>query len=371
MRHDPHWQKQREHWMKHRPPHWQRKRRRLFVRFAMVFGLMAGLLFGGLAVLALLFTRAAGGTGETAIFVWIAGCGLALALPLLALGIASRAFRGIAAPLADVMAAADAVAEGDLTVRVPENGRRNQFGQLAHSFNRMTAELERADQRRRNMTADIAHELRTPLHIIRGNLEGILDGVYDPTPDHVEATLEETRTLSRLVDDLHTLSQAEAGQLPLHLEAVDVTELLADVYTSFSGQAEVKDIALIVDFDGKPADLTVTGDAVRLNQVLTNLVSNALRHTPSGGQIQLAAARQNENVCISVRDNGAGIPAADLPYIFDRFWRGDLARTHVDGAHTGLGLAIARQLVEAHQGSINVTSEPGEGACFTILLPAR
>ena len=280
------------------------------------------------------------------------------------------AFRGIARPLSNVMSAADRVAEGDLSVRLNENGRRNQFAQLARSFNHMTAELQLADQQRRNLTADVAHELRTPLHIIQGNLEGILDGVYAPDPDHIEATLEETRTLARLVNDLHTLSQAEAGQLPLTLEAVDVTDLLADIQTSFSGQAEAKNISLTVGFDGKPVTLMVQGDAGRLDQVLSNLVMNAIRHTPAGGEIALYAERENGFVCLSVRDTGEGIAPEDLPYIFNRFWRGDKSRTHADGVGGGLGLAIAKQLVEAHHGTIDVISTPDQGTTFTISLPA-
>ncbi|MBX3056989.1 MAG: hypothetical protein KF770_11000 [Anaerolineae bacterium] len=164
----------------------------------------------------------------------------------------------------------------------------------------MTAALEQADEQRRNLTADVAHELRTPLHIIQGNLEGILDGIYEPTPAHIQATLEETHLLARLVDDLHTLAQAEAGQLSLHLAPVDVTELLADVQTSFSGQAEAKGVKLTVSFEGKPAELTLNGDAGRLDQVLGNLVSNALRHTPPGGCVTLHAARLDGMVQIQV-----------------------------------------------------------------------
>jgi two-component system OmpR family sensor kinase/two-component system sensor histidine kinase BaeS len=181
-----------------------------------------------------------------------------LALPLLAVGLAVRAFRGIARPLADVMAATDAVAEGDLSVRVPVHGR-GEFDRLAESFNRMIEELERADQQRRNLTADVAHELRTPLHIIQGNLEGILDDVYEPTEEHIGATLDETRLLARLVDDLRTLSLAESGQLPLVWEPVDVIELLADVGTSFSGQAEAAGIDLRVEASGDPSTMTVIG----------------------------------------------------------------------------------------------------------------
>jgi signal transduction histidine kinase len=358
-------------WRAHDSQQWRQPSCGLFLRFLFVFGLVAALILGGMAILALLFTRAAGGADEIAPLVWIASCGLALALPVLAITIAGRAYRNIATPLAEVMAAADAVAEGDLTVRVDEAGAGpgNQFAKLARSFNRMTGELQRSDQMRRNLTADVAHELRTPLHIIQGNLEGVLDGVYEPDEMHIEATLEETRMLARLVDDLHTLSQAEAGQLSLHWERVDVTDLLADVETSFSGQAAVKGIDLAVHYVGDPADLMVSGDVDRLDQVLSNLVVNALRYTPRGGEVILRADRVGEDVQIVVADTGQGITAEDLPHVFERFWRGDESRTHVDGAGAGLGLAITKQLIEAQGGRIDVTSKAGEGTRFLITLP--
>ena len=304
-----------------------------------------------------------------AVMLWFGGCGLALALPMLAAAVAFRVFRGVATPMADVMAAADAVAEGNLGVRVevPEYGP-HEFRRLAESFNRMVDELQRADQQRRNLTADVAHELRTPLHIIQGNLEGVLDDVYESDAEHITATLEETRLLARLVEDLQTLSLAEAGQLALEREPVDVAELLADVHTSFSGQAEAAGLDLRVEASG---DLpTIIGDANRLDQVLGNLVANAVRHTPSGGAITLQAEPIEGGVRIAVDDTGEGIPAEDLPHIFDRFWRGNRSRSRGGGAGSGLGLAIARQLVQAHGGTICVESETGQGTTFTIELPA-
>jgi signal transduction histidine kinase len=368
------------YWHHHRDfRHWRkdmrRKRGGLFIRFIMAFGFIVLLIIGGLSALTFVISRVFGGDGQTAVMVLLGGCGLALAFPLLAGLLARRTFRDIATPLADVMAAADAVAEGDLSVRVEVPGHSSgEFERLAKSFNRMVEELERSDQQRRNLTADVAHELRTPLHIIQGNLEGVLDDVYEPTDEHIQATLEETQQLSRLVEDLRTLSLAEAGQLPLVWEPVDVSELLADARTSFSGQAEAADLALRVEAD---SDLpTIRGDVGRLDQVLGNLIANAIRHTPPGRSITLeaeaiaSASARSDGVRIRVRDTGEGIPADDLPYIFDRFWKGDRSRTRAGGAGSGLGLAIARQLVQVHGGTICVESKVGQGTTFTIELPA-
>lgn len=346
-------------------PGWRAKRRRFFWGFLGFLAAMLLLIVGSMAAAAFLVTRLAGGGGSAAFLVWIVGLGLAFGLPLLALALGARVFRSYAIPLADLMEAAETVAAGNLAVQVRPRGSPD-FQRLASSFNRMTAELARTEQQRRNLTADVAHELRTPLHIIQGNLEGILDGVYAPTPEHIEATLQETRVLARLVDDLRTLSLVEAGELPLVREAVDVDDLLADVVTSFSAQAESDGIDLQ---QTAPSGLTVMGDAGRLDQVLSNLVANALRYTPRGGRVSLRAAPAPEGIHVTVSDSGAGIPAEDLPFIFDRFWRGDRARTSGAGAGSGLGLAIASQLVKAHGGDLSVASSLGQGTTFTLVLP--
>jgi signal transduction histidine kinase len=229
----------------------------------------------------------------------------------------------------------------------------------------MLGELERAEQQRRNLTADIAHELRTPLHIIQGNLEGILDGVYEPTLENIKDTLDETKLLSRLVNDLQTLSLAEAGQLPLHPTRFLLSDLFQDVASSFSAQAA----SLGIDLETMNVDpsLEITADYDRLNQVLSNLIANAFQHTPQGGRISLAAESGPGGVRIEVRDTGSGISPEDLPFVFDRFWRGDKSRT--GRANSGLGLAIVKQLIQSHSGTIEVQSRPSEGTTFIIELP--
>lgn len=348
----------REHRWQHRRPGW------LFARFAGVFGLMALLVLGGLGLLIFLVVRLAGGDPHTAARLWLGTCALLLFVPGMLWMLGRRVFRSIARPLGNLLDAADRVAAGDLSARVPE--QKGEFGQLTRSFNHMVEELALADRRRRNLTADVAHELRTPLQIIQGNLEGVLDGVYAPTPEHIEATLGETRVLARLVEDLRVLSQAEAGQLPMQWETVDVGELLEDVVTSFSGPAQVAGVTLRCTTVGD-GRLAVRGDYGRLEQVLGNLTANALRHTPAGGSVVLAAEAAAGRVRISVTDTGEGIAAEDLPFVFDRFWRGDRARTHSSGG-SGLGLAIARQLVQLHGGDITVESTLGSGTRFTIEL---
>jgi signal transduction histidine kinase len=299
------------------------------------------------------------------LFVGLAICGIAL---VASLGLS----RVISRPLTDLTTATRAVAAGDLGVRVPTH-YPGEMGALAVAFNQMTDGLSRADELRRNLTADVAHELRTPLSVIRGKLEGVLDGVYPATAEHLEPILDETRLLSHLVEDLHLMALAEAGQLALEKRPLDVGDLLRDAQVNFSPQAADRGVTLALDLPAESPQ--VLADWRRVSQVLSNLLTNALRHTPEGGRVTLSAkplplfaGEGRAGVEVSVTDTGSGIAPEDLPYIFERFWRGEKSRSRAGGG-SGLGLAIARQIVELHGGTIGVESAPGQGARFRFTLP--
>ncbi len=331
-----------------------------------IFIVIAIFLFfgGGAAILYLIFSEYSGIRN-----IWLLLCGAPFVLVGLAIFIVIRLYTRFGQPLEQLFNAINAVEEGDLSVRVPETNS-DMFSNLIRRFNKMVGELERAERQRRNLTADIAHELRTPLHIIQGNLEGIVDGVYEPTPEHINNTLDETRLLSRLVNDLQTLSLAETGQLPLHPSHFLLADLITDLTSSFSSQAVSQSVQL--DATVEDPSLEITADYDRLNQVLSNLISNALRYTPQGGRVTIETGsnvREERSVRIEVKDTGAGIPAEELPFIFDRFWRGDKSRTRGSLVSTGLGLSIAKQLIHAHDGTIEVQSVLGLGTNFIIELP--
>lgn len=371
--------------MKHNFPPWKHHRRKfgshkwrkhmhdrrfrrgyMFFWLAFVFGFMMLLVIGAITVISTFIGLILGGRNPSLGVVSVVCC-LSFLFPMVGWLVAARAFRSVAQPLSDLIDAAQAVAEGNLSVRVPETAPGN-FGELSQTFNRMIAEIERIDEQRRNLTADVAHELRTPLHIIQGNLEGILDGVYDPTPDHINSILDDTRLLSRLIEDLRTLAMAESGQLPLECESVSVQDLLTDALTSFSGHADTHKICLEIAEDNNGKNLTIHADLRRLNQILGNLIMNAIRHTPPNGKITLAAYPTQQGVQLKITDTGHGISPEDLPHIFDRFWRGDKSRTHKEGVGGGLGLAITQQLVQLHGGTITVSSELEAGTTFTLNL---
>lgn len=351
----------RAYWRVWHARHHAQRRRFLFLRLLAVFGLLTVALLGGLFIFGslLVFVR------QIPFYIWLLILGLGIGLSFLAWNMAARAFRDFANPLTDLIEAAEAVAKGDLTVRVAER-LPGDLGRLNQTFNRMLTELERADQQRRNLSADVAHELRTPIHILQGNIEGLLDGVYEPTAEHLNLLLDETRWLGRLVEDLRLLSLAEAGQLSLYKEPVAIADLLASVRQNFKGLAQSANLDWQVYSEN---NAVVAGDAGRLEQALGNLALNAIQHTPAGGKIRLWAEQDRDEVLLYVQDSGQGIAPEKLPYVFDRFWRGDAARTRSTGTGSGLGLAITRQLIESHGGTISVYSQPGEGTTFTIKLP--
>ena len=260
------------------------------------------------------------------------------------------------------MEAADRVAAGDHDVQVPERGPR-RFRRLARSFNAMTERLRASERERRNLIADVAHELRTPLTVIQGQTEGLLDGLYPADREHLEPLLEETRVMSRLLNDLLTLSTAEAGALQLHREPVQPQTLMHEALEAFEGPAAL--VGVTLDSDVSSALPTLDADPVRIGEVLANLLSNALRHTPSGGRISVSAEPADGAVEFVVTDTGSGITLDALPNVFDRFVKA------VDSSGAGLGLAIAKSLVQAHGGMISAESPPGEGTAMSFLLPAE
>ncbi|TAH51758.1 MAG: HAMP domain-containing histidine kinase [Chloroflexota bacterium] len=273
--------------------------------------------------------------------------------------------RTITRPVQDLTNAAQRMAKGELgqTVRVQSS---DEVGDLANAFNQMSADLQHADQVRRQMTADIAHELRNPLTVIGGYLDAMRTGDLQPTPKRLDAVYDEIQHLEGIVEDLRTLSLAEAGALVLNRQEVSPRELLQSVRSRFAPQAAQKNIALTVEADAGLPKLNV--DDTRLTQVLDNLVSNALHHTPEGGAVTLAAQARENTIVLQVRDTGEGIAPEDLPRVFERFYRGDKARPTDEGS-SGLGLAIASAIVNAHGGKIWVESELGKGAAFFVELP--
>lgn len=261
-------------------------------------------------------------------------------------------------PLAQVVAAARSVAGGDLSTRVSVSGP-DDLRALSDSFNHMAATLERNSNERRNMLADIAHELRTPLTIMRGRLEGIVDGIYPANAEHIGPALEETYMLERLVEDLRLLTLAESRQLHFEHSDVNLNELTRHIIDMFQAEAEDKKLTLSAQLP--ETDIIIRADHQRTGQVVGNLVSNAIRYTPDGGKVWITVETTGaDSVILSVNDNGPGIPPEDLPHIFNRFWRGEKSRSRASGG-AGLGLAIARQLVEAQGGEISASALPGGG----------
>jgi histidine kinase len=275
--------------------------------------------------------------------------------------------RSVVAPLRAMMKASQRIAEGHYDERVAVSGS-DELAQLGERFNRMTARLEQTETMRRRLIGDVSHELRTPLTAIGGYMEGLMDGVLPATPETYEQVRHEAARLSRLVDDLQELSRVESGALQLDLRPLQVSVPLKTTAKRLARAFDEKQVKLIRDL---PADLPpVLADEDRLTQVLTNLLGNALAYTPAGGEVRVSALNTGGEVQVSVKDTGIGIPPGQLEHIFDRFYRVDVSRSRAAGGGSGIGLTIARHLVEAHGGRIWAESAgESKGSVFKFTLP--
>jgi len=309
---------------------------------------------------------AAGATGD--IFQQLSSYILFVAVAAGILGaiFSVAASRMLTAPLNQLADAARAIGAGNLAQRVESKGS-DEVAAVAVAFNEMATQLQEAETLRRNLMADVAHELRTPLSVIQGNLRAIIDDVYPLNKEEVTRLYTQTRLLSRLVSDLHELAQAEAGQLSLNITLTDLRPLLQETVEIFAPMAEDAEIVLQSDFAVMLPAVPV--DSVRLRQVLHNLLANALRHTHAGGTVTVTSSVGANAVKIAIRDTGDGLAADHLAHIFDRFYRTDRARTRDTGG-AGLGLAIVRAIVQAHGGTVTAASAGiGQGSTFTVTLP--
>jgi two-component system sensor histidine kinase BaeS len=270
--------------------------------------------------------------------------------------------QNIGSPLGDILSASERVAAGDLTTRVHEHGAP-WMRAVARAFNSMTTKLESQNRHRRALMADVAHELRTPLTAMQGRLEGMVDGIYPADAAHVAQLLEDTRTLARLVEDLRTLAHSEGGTLTLEREPADLGAIAEETVALFRPAADTRQVRIATHV-GAGIPLAEV-DPVRVREVLANLVSNAVRFTPAGGEVRVEVEAADSTAALRVSDTGPGIPEPDLPHIFDRFYKG----TSSNGS--GLGLTIARNLVSAHGGTLTASNRPGGGTVFTATLPVN
>jgi signal transduction histidine kinase len=273
--------------------------------------------------------------------------------------------RGMTQPLRDMAKAARKMETGDYSQRVFTRSR-DEVGQLAEAFNTMSAELEQLEQLRRDLVANVSHELKTPIAALRAHLENLLDGVERPDPETLEVMLAQSERLGRLVNQLLDLSRFESGDVPLRREPMELAPLVAEVLSEIDVARSGRGVTVESDL---PADLpAVLADRERIHQVLYNLLDNAVRFTPPGGRVDVRASRVDGHCEVRVVDTGVGIERQHLPRLFERFYRVDQARSREDGG-TGIGLAIARWVVEAHGGRIRVESRPGKGSTFMFDLP--
>jgi len=275
--------------------------------------------------------------------------------------------RTITRPIRELTQATHAVSEGDLSQQVTVHSD-DELGELAQAFNKMSTELLRSVNTRKQMTADIAHELRTPLSLILGHAEAVHDGVLPPTKENFEIIREEAARLEHLVDDLRTLSLADAGELTMNFQTIEPERLINEVASLYQYQTQKKNIYLELDVASPLPTLEV--DPGRMTQVLTNILDNATRHTPEGGRIILSAKQTGDRVELSVQDSGPGLPPHELERIFERFYQADPSRQRKDGG-SGLGLAIAKSIVQGHNGQLSAESDAGKGLKITVSLPSK
>jgi signal transduction histidine kinase len=282
----------------------------------------------------------------------------------IALAVSILLIAQILSPLRALTRATESIAEGQTPQKVMLKSR-DEIGQLGESFDHMVDNLGRSERLRQTMTADIAHEIRTPVTIIQGTLEAILDGVYEPTPETIAPIYEETLHMGKLIDDLRELAMAEAGELHLDRELVDVGRLVRQIIDAtvpaLEGAPKVR-----IAVEDEPVAMI---DPKRFRQVMANLLGNALRYTPHEGFVDIAVRELDKEVEVSVSDTGPGISSEDLDHIFERFFRGDVSRSRAVGGGSGLGLAIVKQWVEAHGGRVWAENQPEGGARFTLRLP--
>jgi signal transduction histidine kinase len=324
-----------------------------------VFFILAGFTF--FIVLAALIIRSIGPVDFNSLLRWAIPLSLAaLVLIVLIIALAVLAIRRISGPLDDMLEAAGRVAEGDYSVDVRERGAP-EVRALVRAFNHMAARLRQADEQRRNLLADTTHELLTPLTVIQGNLEGMLDGVYPADETNLRGLMDETNLLAHALEDLRTLALAESGSLQLKKEPTELVPFLGEITSVFQSQAASAGVTITVEAAGNLP--LVELDPSRMRQVLANLLANDLRYSPAGGTIRLTGEVEGKNILLTVQDDGPGIPPADLEHIFERFYKS------TDSGGMGLGLAIAKHLVEAHGGSLTAENAPVRGTIFRILLP--
>ncbi len=359
----PPWWPENEQW----PPRgrWHMQRNPFFRRMGCFFITFA---FFSLVGLLTLISLAAEGLGlihlpmGQVVHFYPIGLGIGFFL-LFMVFLALRTLRRISMPLDDLLEAADRLAQGDYAVHLEEKGLP-EIRQLTRTFNSMATRLKSTDQQRRDMLADVTHELRTPLTIIQGNLEGMLDGMYPADVTRLKSVLDETHILSRLINDLKTLSLAESGALQLDREPTDLKMLILDTLRTTSIETETAGIIIETSLENTQPPWIDPG---RIREVLTNLLANSIRYTPRGGTVKIGLSGQDSGpgneVLIYVQDHGPGIPANDLPHVFERYYKSG------DSVGMGLGLAIARYIVEAHGGKISASSEPGSGTKITFTLP--